>query len=62
MEALSGNRYEHIPVRLTEAIHGFRHFRKEPPSCPLNFVVVAALARLHFHMRTSAGIIDPYCL
>ncbi len=42
MEALSENRYEHIPVRLTEAIHGFRHFRKEPPSCPLSFVAVAA--------------------
>jgi len=30
MEALSGNRYEHIHVRLTEAIRGFRHFRKRP--------------------------------
>lgn len=35
MEALSGNRYEHFHVRLAEAIHGFRHFRKEPPSRPL---------------------------
>src|SRR5690554_1330455 len=28
---LSGRRYEHIPVRLTEAIHGFRHSRKGLP-------------------------------
>ncbi|ROQ47021.1 hypothetical protein EDB94_0736 [Marinobacter sp. 3-2] len=34
MEALSGKRYEHIHVGLTEAIPGFRHFRKEPPSSP----------------------------
>ena len=30
MEALSGKRYEHIHVGLTEAIIGFRHFRKRP--------------------------------
>ena len=34
MEALSGKRYEHIHVGLTEAIPGFRHFRKEPPFSP----------------------------
>src|SRR5690554_3517415 len=28
---LSGRRYEHIHVRLTEAIHGFRHSRKGLP-------------------------------
>ncbi len=32
---LPGRRYEHIPVRLTEAIHGFSHSREALPGrCP----------------------------
>ncbi|MBR9871576.1 MAG: hypothetical protein GYB26_10590 [Gammaproteobacteria bacterium] len=30
-ECLFGRRYEHIPVRLAEAIHGFRYSRKGIP-------------------------------
>ena len=65
MEALSGKRYEHIHVGLTEAIPGFRHFRKEPPFCPPppppDSVQEHVLARRHFYLRLSTGIIDPYC-
>ncbi len=31
-EGLPGNRYKHIPVRFSPAIHGLRNFRKAPPA------------------------------